>query len=253
MDGTLSRKRSIFPGRKNLLKFLRLSNSLNGDDEDDSESGPDTLHELGESFHPRKDPEHLAPEGWLQQIGTFLRTIGSMLRSKHSMFGIRVACAIMSVAVMSLIRQTQVFYLEQRIFWAAIYLSISMVRTAGQSTFIFFLRICGILVGAVAAYPVFYIPDGHHAGVLVIYFLCVTVFAYVPVKVPRFALVGIMASVTVTIVIGYELQVKNIGETVATSNDQKYYPIYLLAPYRAAVCIGGIGVALIITNLPFTN
>lgn len=251
MNGTLSKKRFLFLGRKNIIKFFRLASSPKIDDEEESESASDSIPELGEAFNARKDPEHLPPEGWLEEIGELLRAVTNMLRSKHSSFGFRVATAIMSIAVMSLLRPTQQFYLEQRVFWSTIYLSLSMVRTAGQSTFIFFLRICGILVGALSAYPVFYIADGHSAGVLFVYFLWVTVFAYVPVKVPRFALVGIMATVTITIVIGYELQVKKIGERVAISNDQKYYPIYLLAPYRAVVSIAGIVVAFIFTVFPF--
>ncbi|KAF2808978.1 uncharacterized protein BDZ99DRAFT_418542, partial [Mytilinidion resinicola] len=249
--GTMSKQRFLFPGRKNVKKFLRLSSMVTKDEDDDCESAPDPIHDLGEAFHSRKDPEHLPAEGWLQEIGEILRAIANMFRSKHSSFGFRVACAIMSVAVLSLIRQTQHFYVEQRIFWGAIYCALSMVRTAGQSMFIFFLRVCGILVGAAAAYPVFYITDGHSPGVLVIYFLCVTMFAYIPVKAPRLALVGIMATVTTTIIIGYELQVKKIGQTVATSNDQKYYPLYLLAPYRAVVCMAGIAVAFIFTGFPF--
>lgn len=140
-NGTLSKKRMIFPGRKQILKFLKFSSSPRRDDEEETESGSDAIPELGEAFNICKDPEHLPPNGWLQRFGDFLRSITNMLRSKHSMFGFRVAVAIMSVAIMAFLRKTQHFYIEQRVFWAAIYLSLSMVRTAGQSTFIYFLRI----------------------------------------------------------------------------------------------------------------
>jgi hypothetical protein len=35
--------------------------------------------------------------------------------------------------------------------------------------------------------------------------------------------------ITTSMIIGYELQVRRVGEAVATSNGQAFYPIYLLA------------------------
>lgn len=45
--------------------------------------------------------------------------------------------------------------------------------------------------------------------------------------------------VTQVLIVGYELQVKRLGEKVATSNGQPYYPIYTLAPYRLATVAAG--------------
>lgn len=52
-------------------------------------------------------------------------------------------------------------------------------------------------------------------------------------------------------IIGYELQVRKVGQQVATSNGQAYYPIYLLGPYRLATVAGGIGVAFFWTFFPY--
>ncbi|KAJ5982729.1 hypothetical protein N7451_012829 [Penicillium sp. IBT 35674x] len=50
---------------------------------------------------------------------------------------------------------------------------------------------------------------------------------------------------TTTLIVGYELQVNRLGEEIATSNGQPYYPIYLLAPYRLATISAGVAVAFI--------
>lgn len=58
-------------------------------------------------------------------------------------------------------------------------------------------------------------------------------------------------SVTNTLIIGYELQVKKIGVTVSETNGQAYYPIYELAPYRLATVAAGLFVAWIWTIFPY--
>lgn len=58
-------------------------------------------------------------------------------------------------------------------------------------------------------------------------------------------------SVTNTLIIGYELQVKKIGVAVSVSNGQAYYPIYELAPYRLATVMAGLLVAWIWTIFPY--
>lgn len=51
--------------------------------------------------------------------------------------------------------------------------------------------------------------------------------------------------------IGYELQVRKIGTSEATTNKQLYQPVYLLAPYRLATTAVGILVAYLFTIFPF--
>lgn len=49
---------------------------------------------------------------------------------------------------------------------------------------------------------------------------------------------------------GYELQVRVIGEKIATSTGQPYYPIYKLAPYRVLAVLAGVVIAYIWTIFP---
>ena len=130
----------------------------------------------------------------------------------------------MSIEIVAYLSNTQIFFVEQRLFWAAIMVAVSMTRTTGEASFIYFLRLCGTFIGAVACYVIHYIVDGHIAGILVFYFLTITAFGYLPVKMPKFALAAVIATVTTTIVIGYELQVAKIGTSEATTNKQLYQP-----------------------------
>ncbi|KAI7112158.1 hypothetical protein KC324_g19616, partial [Hortaea werneckii] len=63
--------------------------------------------------------------------------------------------------------------------------------------------------------------------------------------------VGMIGQITITLILGYELQVRQIGVEVATSNGQAYYPIYILAPIRLATVCGGLLLAWIWTVFPY--
>jgi hypothetical protein len=257
LDGTMMKKRLITPGWKTFAKWIKTfarsdQNEDGSENIDASRTTSDTTGSLwADTFKSRKDPEHLTPSNSFQKIGVNLRALSKLLRSQHSQFGFRVACAVMSINIISFLKHTQLFFVENRIFWAAIMVAVSMTRTTGQASFIYFLRLCGTLLGAVVSFVIYYIVDGHTAGVLVFYFLLVAILGYGSVKIPRLALATVIATVTATLVIGYELQVRKIGVIEATSNEQRYYPIYILSPYRLATTTAGILVAFIFTIFPF--
>lgn len=126
-----------------------------------------------------------------------------------------------------------------------------MSPSAGQSLFSFTLRLIGTFCAFVSSLIVWYIVDGHTAGVLVFFWFFVAWGFYIVLKYPRFIPVGMIYSVTNTLIIGYELQVKKIGVTVSESNGQAYYPIYELAPYRLATVAAGLFVAWVWTIFPY--
>lgn len=201
-DGTMLKRRLILPGRKALVKwFMTFGRSENEDSMDSSGSNHatgDTTRTLWtDTFQGfRKDPEHMPIKSPLQNVGKFLRGVGKVLRSPHSQFGFRLACAAMSIEIVGYLRDTQIFFVEQRLFWGSIMVAVSMTRTTGEASFIYFLRLFGTFVGAVVCYIIHYIVDGHVPGVLVFYFLTVTIFGYMPVKKPKFALAAVIATVS---------------------------------------------------------
>jgi len=126
-----------------------------------------------------------------------------------------------------------------------------MTPTAGQSVFSFILRIIGTVIAMIFAFLVYYIPDGKTPGIIVFLWVFTSIAWYVPIKRPQFAIIGMISIVTTTLIVGYELEVRKIGTKLATSNGQRYLPIFTLAPYRLAAVTAGIFVAFIWTIFPY--
>lgn len=252
--GKLSRTRLVIPGGKRVWKwaktFLNAEESHEDDNMGDIHAQTNILH-LGEAYKLRKDPEHLPPTTLFERVGDKIRVLPWFLRSFESTYGFRVACATMTIAVIGFLHDTQIFFTRQRLVWAMIMVNLSMSPTSGQSIFSFVLRILGTIIAMIASLLIWYIPDQKTPGIIVFLFIFVTIAFYIPIKHFRFRVVGIISIVTTTMIIGYELQVRRVGEAIATSNGQPYLPIYLLAPYRLGVVAGGIAVAFIWTFFPY--
>lgn len=103
----------------------------------------------------------------------------------------------------------------------------------------------------IASFVIWYIVVGHAAGVLVFLWLWMFCAFYFVLKFPKLVIVAILSIVTSVLIIGYELEVKKIGVTAATSNGQPAYPTYELAPYRLACVSGGLFVAYFWTIFPY--
>ncbi|CAG7950940.1 unnamed protein product [Penicillium nalgiovense] len=251
--GKLSKTRLIIPGGKRVWKWAK-SFMAAQDHEDDNMGDIHTRNnilQLGEAYKLRKDPEHLPPTTRFEKIGDRIRVVPGFLRSLESSYGFRVACATMTVGIVAFLRDTQTFFTAQRLVWGMIMVNLSMSPTSGQSIFSFVLRILGTFLAMVASLLIWYIPGTKTPGIIVFLFIFVSIAFYIPIKMFRFRAVGIISIITTSMIIGYELQVRRVGEAVATSNGQPFYPIYLLAPYRLAVVAGGIAVAFIWTFFPY--
>lgn len=220
-DGTMQKKRLIYPGVRRTRKWIMsvLNKEDSSDDYHQGMNGSDGQHDiyLGDSYSSRKDPEHLPPETFLERMGDNLRKIPRVLRNKHSVFGFRVACATMSLAIVAYLRDSYQFFIEQRLIWALIMVVFSMTRTAGQSLFTFALRVFGTAVAMVGAFICWYIVDGQTAGVIVFQFLWIMGSFYIVVKKPKYVVAGIISAVTTLLILSYELQVRKLGIRVAES------------------------------------
>ncbi|RMZ12781.1 hypothetical protein D0862_02544 [Hortaea werneckii] len=254
-SGKLSKKRLIVPGYKRLRKWVKRSlASREGEAHDDQQIDTEAINVnfyLGEAYKQKKDPEHLPPANTWERASDLLRAVAHFLASPASNFGARVACATLSIAIVGYLRDTQAFFTTQRIFWAQIMISISMNPSAGQSLRNFVLRIFGTFVFMLLSWIAYYIVDGETAGVLVFYFIFLHLGVYIILKRPELLPVGMIGQITITLILGYELQVRQIGVEVATSNGQAYYPIYILAPIRLATVCGGLFLAWIWTIFPY--
>lgn len=255
-DQAVAKSKLILPGKRRFKKWIASlfrSQDLHDDDETTA-AGLERngiIVYMGEAFQRKHDPEHLPPQNAWEKFGNKVRVISGFLRSPESSFGFRTACATMSIAIIAYLRDTQSFFIQHRLVWAMIMVALSMTPTAGQSVFSFVLRILGTAAAMVVAFLAWYIPGQHTAGIIVFYWLFMSLAFYIPIKRFDLIIVGMISVTTLTMIIGYELQVRKIGVEVATANGQPYYAIYLLGPYRLATVVGGLAVAFFWTFFPF--
>ncbi|THV48868.1 hypothetical protein BGAL_0223g00100 [Botrytis galanthina] len=253
-DGTMKKNRLILPGQRRIKKWIfglaNADTTVDSNTPDNQEAGVNNIY-LGSGFNPRKDPEHLPPKTAWQHFGNGLRTIPRFLGSAESAFGFRVACATLTLGIVAFLKDTHVFFQEQRLVWALIIIAIGMTMTSGQSIFGFLARVGGTALAMVSSIVIWYIVDQKTPGVIVMLWFFIFLEMYLFLKFPRLIPAWLVFIVTQVLIIGYELQVRKIGILASTSNGQPYYPIYELAPYRLACVAGGSFVAFIWTFFPY--
>ncbi|KAF4553769.1 ER transporter-like protein 2 [Elsinoe fawcettii] len=257
-SGKLRKRRLVVPGYKRLRKSIRQMLSHRQDNYHDETSG--LMNEdghrtpsvyLGSAHQLHHDPEHLPPETKWEVFGDYLRKVPHFLRSKESIFGLRVALGTMCLAVVGYLSNTRSFYIYHRLFWAQTIVSISMTPSAAQSLFGFLLRLFGTFAAMCTSMAAWYIVDGAFAGVIVLYWFFMLWGLFIILKFPKITPVGLIYSITNTLIIAYEIQAVTLGRPRATANGQAYYPAYLLAPYRLAAVSAGLLLAWIWTIFPF--
>jgi len=98
-----------------------------------STSMDDNIVFVGDSYRRKKDPEHLpAANGW-QRAGDALRAFAAFFGTEESFFGLRCACATMTVGIVCYLEKSQVFFQEQRGVWAMIIIAIGMTMSECSS------------------------------------------------------------------------------------------------------------------------
>lgn len=252
--GKLEKKRLIVPGSKTLKKWVLSFFTADGDSSENQQmEGSDETSRvhLGAAYTRRKDPMHLPPQNTWERVGDRIRNVAQFFGSQESVFGARVALATMCIAVVAYLQDTQVFYTQNRIFWAQIMTSIGMQPSAGQSLRSSFFRIAGTALFMIAAWICWYIVDGNVAGVIVFYFLFLHIGPWIMLMYPAYTTLGVIGPITMTLILGYELQVLKVGIEVAQSNGQAYQPVYLLGPIRLATVIGGLFLGWLWTIFPY--
>lgn len=253
-DGTMSKNRLIIPSWRRIKKWIIASFSREDSNLDyqsySTRSGTPTVYLHDAIQANRSDPEHLPPTTIWEKSTDRLRGITHFIGSPESAFGFRVAVATMCIMIVAFLRNSQQFFIEQRLVWGSIMVAISMTQTAGSGIYGQFVRVGGTALAMVASYIDWYIVDQHTAGIIV--FLGITMFFYhyPMIRWQDAPVVPMIGMVTVVLIIGYELQVRKIGIPLSVSNGQVYHPIYELAPYRLAAVLGGVGVAFFFTYFP---
>ncbi|KFZ19176.1 hypothetical protein V501_00789 [Pseudogymnoascus sp. VKM F-4519 (FW-2642)] len=252
-DGTMSKKRLILPTCKQMKKWFWAMLSREDSNLDyqvySTRSGSPTVH-LGDAIQGEKDTEHLRPTSVWEKVTDKFRVIPNFFGSAESAFGFRVATGTMAIAIICFLRNSQQFFIEQRLIWGSIMVAISMTQTAGSGVYGQFLRFSGTLVAMVASYIIWYIVDQHPAGIIVFTGITMFLYHYPLIKSPNNPVIPMIGMVTVILIVGYELQVQKIGILRSISNGQAYHPLYELAPFRLATVVAGVSVAFFFTYFP---
>ncbi len=217
-------KQLILPGRRKFIKMIHSLVKADGVGEHpaDTHEGPTAvLYPVPSRLMGTADahPEYLKPKNAWQRFGRQLRRVSSFLSSSQSLFGLRVACAVMSVAIIALLADTSAFFFRQRLIWAVstivdtsystklttfvqmIIIAFSMNATSGASFSTFMYRLVGSISATVVSMINWYIVDGHPAGVLVMYWLFNVVITYFSIKYPQYAAVWRIHMITTTIMV----------------------------------------------------
>lgn len=252
-DGTMNKKRLVLPTWKQMKKWFWASLSREDQELDyyqySRRSGTVRIY-LDDVLQAGTDPEHLLPQNMWEKIGDNFRRGFHFFGSPQSVFGFRVAVATMAVSLVAFLRNSQHFYIQQRLIWGSIMIAISMAPTVGSAMYGQSMRLLGTSIGMVLSYIDWYIVDQQPGGVLV--FVGITMFLshYPLIRFPTHAVPPIVEMVTVMLIVGYALQVKKVGLLFSESNGQAYHALYVLSPYRLATVVGGIGVAFLFTYFP---
>lgn len=252
-DGTMKKKRLIVPTWKQLKKWARAIVTREDSNLDyqsySYRSGTPTVY-LGDALGVERDPEHLPPVTRFERFTDHLRMIPRICGSRESWFGFKVAVGTMFIAIACYLRNSQEFYIKQRLIWGAVMVAISMTQTAGSGMYGQFLRLSGTFLAMVLAFIDWYIVDGHTAGVIVFVGITMFLYHYLLVTNPDDPVIPMIGMITVVLIVGYELQVKQVGVLISESNGQVFHPNYELAPYRLACVLAGVAIACLLTYFP---
>lgn len=131
-DGTMTKKRLIFPSGRRLRKwFLGIfsnEDSTAEDSPDIMETGTNVVY-LGQGWMNKKDPEHLPATNAWERFGNGVRRFSRFFGSPESVFGFRVACATMTIGIIAFLESSQRFFIQQRLVWAMIIIAIGMTQS----------------------------------------------------------------------------------------------------------------------------
>ncbi|KAJ3540570.1 hypothetical protein NM208_g5008 [Fusarium decemcellulare] len=244
-DGTMARRRFIYPKHLFSFPFSRLKT--------EASDLKKSLRKARQAPDGSKviNAEHMEPDNAWQRTSGHFRIIPRLLGSDLSVFGLRVAVASFSVAIVAYLADTYEFFIRQRGVWAMIVIVIGMGATSGQSASGFIARIMATVVSLALSFAAWYMVVGNTPGVIVLLFIANIIEYYFYVKKPQYFKPSMIALVTLNVIIGYELQVKKLGKERAESGGQPYYPIYLFGPYKLACVVIGCAVSFLWVVFPY--
>ncbi|RGP69893.1 hypothetical protein FLONG3_7649 [Fusarium longipes] len=253
-EGVMTRNRLIAPSFHRVYKwFLSIFDTADHALADDDRPGSKKEAKLvfGQSTRQTRDIEHLPPTNAYEKFGVKIQRFQRFLRGPEFSFGFRSACATMSCAIIAYLEPTQALFTHYRLIWSVIIAAIGANMSAGQSGVSYILRILGSFAALIICYLVWYIPNGHTAGVIVLMWLAAFLQMYFLIRWPRYIIGWLVVFITEVLSIGYETQVNKIGVEAATSTGIIYYKPYSVVAVRVACVLWGTCASIFFTYLPY--
>ncbi|THY16859.1 hypothetical protein D6D01_07605 [Aureobasidium pullulans] len=253
-EGVMSRNRLIVPSFSRVRRWIlsiwdTADQALADDDRPSSREEKKMLY--GTSGRSTDDIDHLPPTSAFERFGVRIRRFQQFLKGPELGFGFRSGCATMSCAILAYLHQTQFIFTHYRLIWPVIIAAIGANMSAGQSGVSYMLRILGSFAALIICYLVWYIPNGHVAGVIVFMWFFSFLQMYFLIKWPKYIIGWLVILITEVLSIGYELQVAKIGVAAATSTGVYFYPAFDVAAMRVACVLWGTVVSIFWTYLPY--
>ncbi|KAF4954349.1 hypothetical protein FSARC_12162 [Fusarium sarcochroum] len=253
-QGVMSRNRLIAPSLRRVYKWL-LSIFDTADqapaDDDRPGSKKEATLVFGQSTRQTRNIEHLPPTNAYERFGVKIQRFQGFLKGPEFSFGFRSACATMSCAIIAYLEPTQALFTHYRLIWSVIIAAIGANMSAGQSGVSYILRILGSFAALIICYLVWYIPDGHTAGVIVFMWFAAFLQMYFLLRWPRYIIGWLVVFITEVLSIGYETQVNKIGVEAATASGVIYYKPYSVVAVRVACVLWGTCASIFFTYLPY--
>jgi hypothetical protein len=129
-DGTMAKNRLIYPTWKQLKKWFWDTLSREDGNLDyqtySTRSGSPTVY-LNDAIPLEKDAEHLPPSTVWEKVTDQFRIIPRVFGSAESAFGFRVATGTMCIAIVCYLRNSQEFFIQQRLIWGSIMVSLPIL------------------------------------------------------------------------------------------------------------------------------
>jgi hypothetical protein len=155
----MDKKIFIYPNLKVLKEWL--FDCLSTDRDDQNVARETSTIRFEESDFRRRDPEHLPPRNRYEKVGSVLRHCYYFIGSEDSSLGLWAACATMTIAILAFLKNSHIFFINQRVVWASVSIAISMSPTSGSSVFGLVGRVMGSVLAMVFTLINYYMVNGH--------------------------------------------------------------------------------------------
>ncbi|KAL8243718.1 hypothetical protein R6Q59_009976 [Mikania micrantha] len=239
-----------WPGKKRMLNLVRKltdHHHIEGDIDEVQSEIPDLTPQRSRA--PEKAPKKRFGFN-LQQIDHYLDKVFAVIGSPQSFFGLRVACAVLTVVIVALLERTQQWFFNQRGLWSAVFIPFSMAPSSGEAKSMLTFRVLGTLCSIPLGILNWYIVDGIPAGIIVFFFVFMFISQHFLVKYPQWGSFWKPCVITYSIIMGYSLQTKHTHVPAPPATLDHDYPVYLIGPYRALCTLIGVTVAYFWTVFP---